>query len=519
MRIPLIINYFFIGLLTVFFACQSKESQEADEIKQPNIVIIYLDDLGYGDLSAYGATELNTPNIDRLANEGVKFTNAYATSATCTPSRYAILTGIYPWRNENAKILPGTAPLLIGTDQMTVPKMLKTKAYHTGIVGKWHLGLGDGNVDWNERVSPGPNEVGFDYAYIMAATQDRVPTVYIEDGHVVGLDINDPILVDYDNNFEGEPTGKDNPELLKMMWHHGHNSSIVNGIPRIGYMKGGEKAKWIDEDMTDEFLLKAQDYIRAKSKEENPFFLYYAMQQPHVPRTPHPRFVGKSGMGPRGDVILEADWCVGELMKTLEDEGILENTLIIFTSDNGPVLNDGYYDEAVEKIGSHRPSGPFRGGKYSLFEAGTRVPFITYWKGKIQPLVSDALVSQLDLLTSLSRLVGSDIKTDDSMEMLDILLGNSNEGRNSLVIEATTRTALRSGNYIMIPPYNGPEINNEVNIELGNSKEFQLYNLKLDEGQKKNIAKDEPGLLEKLIKEFEGIRGTGYGKIQQLELK
>jgi arylsulfatase A-like enzyme len=183
------------------------------------------------------------------------------------------------------------------------------------------------------------------------------------------------------------------------------------------------------------------------------------------------------------------------------------------------VLNDGYYDEAVEKIGSHRPSGPFRGGKYSLFEAGTRVPFITYWKGKIQPLVSDALVSQLDLLTSLSRLVGSDIKTDDSMEMLDILLGNSNEGRNSLVIEATTRTALRSGNYIMIPPYNGPEINNEVNIELGNSKEFQLYNLKLDEGQKKNIAKDEPGLLEKLIKEFEGIRGTGYGKIQQLELK
>lgn len=513
-----LIKLLFSAVLLISFSCQTKESEEAPT-DNPNILVIYLDDLGYGDLSAYGATEISTPNMDRLANEGMKFTNAYATSATCTPSRYALLTGIYPWRNDDAKILPGTAPLLIDTAQMTIPKMLKTKGYHTAIVGKWHLGLGNGNVNWNEHISPGPNEVGFDYAYIMAATQDRVPTVYIENGHVAGLDKEDPILVDYDNNFEGEPTGKDNPELLKMMWHHGHNSSIVNGIPRIGYMKGGESAKWVDENMADDFTIKAQEYIRKKSKEENPFFLFFPMQQPHVPRTPHPRFEGKSGMGPRGDVILEADWSIGELLKTLEEEGILENTLIIFSSDNGPVLNDGYYDDAVEKLGNHTPWGPFRGGKYSLFEAGTRIPFMTYWKGSIQTGVSDALVSQLDLLSSLAKIVGSNIKTNDSEDMSDVLLGKSSEGRKSVILEATTRTALRSGDYVLIPPYKGPAKNEEVNIELGNNPEFQLYNVKIDPGQRKNIASEEPELLQKLIQEFEAIRGTEYAKIQQLELK
>jgi arylsulfatase A-like enzyme len=284
-------------------------------------------------------------------------------------------------------------------------------------------------------------------------------------------------------------------------------------------MKGGEKAKWIDEDMADEFLEKAQDYVREMKNESDPFFLYYAMQQPHVPRTPHPRFVGSSGMGPRGDVILEADWCIGEFMKTLEEQGLLENTLIIFSSDNGPVLNDGYYDDAVEKLGDHKPWGPLRGGKYSLFEAGTRLPFVTYWKGKINPGVSDALISQLDLFTSLSKLVGNDIATEDSMDMLAVLMGESEEGREDLILEASTRTALRSGDYVMIPPYNGPAVNTFVNIELGNDSEYQLYNLKEDIGQKRNLASSQPELLEKLVKKFEELRGVGSGKIEPLELK
>lgn len=269
--------------------------------QNPNIIIVYTDDLGYGDVSAYGATEINTPNMDFLANNGVQFTQGYASSATCTPSRYALLTGTYPWKEKRARILPGTAPLIIDTAQITLPKMLKKQGYETAVIGKWHLGLGTGQVDWNSHISPGPNEIGFDHAYIMAATQDRVPTVYIENGYVDGLDPSDPIEISYKRNYEGQATGKNNPELLSMMWHHGHNGTIVNGVPRIGFMKGGESAKWSDIDMADHFLNKVKKYI--KSKKDKPFFLYYGMQQPHVPRTPHPRFVGATSLGPRGDVI------------------------------------------------------------------------------------------------------------------------------------------------------------------------------------------------------------------------
>ena len=508
----------FIALTALLISCGTASKKENPEPeKLPNIVIVYLDDLGYGDVGAYGAKAIKTPNMDKLAEGGVRFTDGHSSSATCTPSRYALLTGQYPWRNQDAKILPGTAPLIISTEQMTIPKMLRERGYHTGIVGKWHLGLGDGHVDWNQRVSPGPNEVGFDYAYIMAATQDRVPTVYIENGNVVGLEADDPIEVDYAKNFEGEPTGKENPELLTMMWDHGHNNSIVNGIPRIGFMKGGENAKWIDENMADVFLAKAKEYVRGHKNE--PFFLYYAMQQPHVPRTPHPRFVGSTDMGPRGDVIVEADWCLGEFVNTLEEEGLLENTLIIFSSDNGPVINDGYVDQAVERLGGHTPWGPLRGGKYSLFEAGARVPFITYWKGKIEPSVSDALISQVDFLSSLAALAGSNTRGEDSEELLDVLLGKSGNGRDALILEATSRTALRQGNWIMIPPYKGPAVQKSVNIELGNSPEFQLYNLGDEIGQQDNLAKKEPEKLREMIETFEKLRGGEFQDIEELELK
>ena len=496
----------------LLFSCAEK----VEEVK-PNVIIVYMDDLGYGDVGYNGAKKLKTPNMDALAKGGMNFNNGYATSATCTPSRYALLTGVYPWREKRAKILPGTAPLIIGTDQMTIPRMLKQEGYQTAIIGKWHLGLGDGNVDWNELVTPGPNQLGFDYSYILAATQDRVPTVYIEDGNVVGLDPSDPITVSYKKNFEGEPTGLDNPELTTMKWHHGHNNSIVNGIPRIGFMKGGDAAKWSDIDMADEFLNGVKSYI--KNKKDKPFFLYYPMQQPHVPRTPHPRFNGVSDLGPRGDAIAEADWCLGELKKTLEAEGILENTLIIFSSDNGPVLNDGYFDDADVRNGDHKPWGPFRGGKYSLFEAGTHVPFITYWKGKIKPGVSDAIVSQLDLLSSIAQLVGSEVRTPDGEPMLEVLMGNSDQGRTALVLEATSRTAFRKGDWVMIPPYKGPAVNEKVQIELGNDSEFQLFNLVNDIGQQNNLAKANPDKLKEMLNAFEVIRGKGYSKTQKLELK
>jgi arylsulfatase A-like enzyme len=351
----------------------------------------------------------------------------------------------------------------------------------------------------------------------MAATQDRVPTVYINNGYVDNLDPKDPIEVSYERNFEGEPTGKDNPELTNMKWHHGHNNSIVNGIPRIGFMKGGQSAKWSDVDMADHFLDKAKTWV--KTHKDGPFFLYYALNEPHVPRTPNQRFVGLSGMGPRGDAILEADWCIGELIKTLNNEGLLENTLIVFTSDNGPVLNDGYYDDAVEKLGKHKPTGPLRGGKYSLFEAGTRVPFVTYWKGNIEPKVSHALVCQMDLLASFAKLIGIEVNTTDSQDMMDVLMGKGEQGRDALVLEATSRTALRKGDWLMIPPYNGPSIDKSVNIELGNSRNFQLYNLNEDIGQQQNQAATNPEKLRDMLNAFETLRGKDFSNIQQLELK
>lgn len=513
----IVYNGFF---LFFFFACSSNPHEDQVSEKEeslPNIVVIYADDLGYGDVGAYGATHLETPNMDKLAAGGLRFTNGYAAAATCTPSRYSLLTGVYPWRNKDAKILPGTAPLLIDTAQITIPKMLQRKGYHTGIVGKWHLGLGNGQVDWNQHIAPGPNEVGFDYSFIMAATQDRVPTVYIENGYVDNLDPNDPIEVSYEQNFPGQPTGKDNPELLKMPWHHGHDQTIVNGISRIGYMKGGESAKWIDENMADTFLFRAQSYVREHRDE--PFFLYYALQQPHVPRTPHGRFVGKTTMGPRGDAIVEADWCIGEFMKTLESLGLLENTLVILSSDNGPVVNDGYKDDSVEKLGEHTPAGVLRGGKYSLFEAGTRVPFITYWSGKIKPGISDAMISQMDFLSSLAALVGSEETTPDSKQLLNVLLGESQKGREELILEATSRTAMRKGDWVLIPPYPDPAVNTWVNIELGNDPEYQLYNLSEDLSQKNNLAKSNPEKLQEMISTFDQIRGPSNDDVEELELK
>ena len=472
------------------------------KLKNPNIIIIYADDLGYGDVSSYKMGKLNTPNIDKIANQGTRFTSGYSSSATCSPSRYALLTGTYPWRNKKAKILTG-ANLIIDTTEMTLPKMLKNEGYETGIVGKWHLGLGIDTINYNKKITPGPNEVGFNYSFIMPDTQDRVPTVYIENGNVINLDIEDPISVSFKKNFDGLPTGKENPELLSMMWEHGHNGSIINGIPRIGFMKGGEKAKWEDINMADVFLKRAKNYI--KNVKTGPFFLFYTLQQPHVPRTPHPRFEGLSGMGPRGDAIIEADWCIGELFSYLEKNDLLKNSIVILTSDNGPVLNDGYYDDAIEKLGNHTPSGNLRGGKYSLFEAGTRVPFITYWKGKIKQQVSDEIVSQIDFLNSIASLIGSKIRSRDGKELDGVLFNNSGKGRSDLILEAQTKTALRSKNWILIPPHPGPKRNPNTNIESGRSNNFQLYNLNIDISQQYNLAKSNPEKLDEMIKIYQDI--------------
>lgn len=482
----------------------------------PNIIVILADDLGFGDVSAYGSKTISTPNIDRLAQGGVCFTNGYATSATSTPSRYALFTGMYPWKNKDARILPGDAPLLIPTNIPTLPKMMQEAGYETAAIGKWHLGMGDGNVNWNKKIVPGAKEIGFDYSCLIAATNDRVPTVYVENGNVVGLDPSDPIQVSYKTNFEGEPTALSHPELLKMDWHHGHNNSVVNGIPRIGYMKGGEKARWKDEDMADYFVGKVKEFLN--TNKDKPFFLYYGLHQPHVPRAPHSRFVGATTMGPRGDAIVEADWCVGELLKELERLGLDENTLVLFSSDNGPVLQDGYKDGCTELVGQHDPSGGLRGGKYSLYDAGTHIPLFIYWKGHIKPVVSKAKVCQLDLFASLAKFIGSKVPDGlDSREMLPVFMGESMKGRDELVVEAQGRLAFHYGNYVLMPPYKGATYN-ETGNEIGNLNDFALFDLETDSFQSENLKDKKPQIFKKAYDRF--IETTkGYYKKEVKEEK
>jgi arylsulfatase A-like enzyme len=479
----------------------------------PNVVIVYADDLGCGDVSSYGATRIKTPNIDRLAAEGLRFTRAHSTSATCTPSRYGLLTGEYPWRRSGTGVLPGDAGLIIEPGRTTLASIFKKAGYATAVVGKWHLGLGPaGGPDWNGDIAPGPLEIGFDRALLMPATGDRVPTVYVRDRRVVKLDPRDPIRVSFKGPVGDEPTGSARPDLLRMHPSHGHDQTIVNGISRIGYMSGGRAARWTDEDMADVFAAEAVAFIEAHR--DRPFFLFFSTHDIHVPRAPHQRFVGKSGMGPRGDAILEFDWSVGEIVRTLDRMGLRENTLIVVTSDNGPVVDDGYRDQAVEKLGGHRPAGPLRGGKYSAFEGGTRVPFVVRWPGRVKPGTSAALISQIDLPATFAALAGVPLgpaDVPDSRDASGALLGASPTGRDHVVEHAGTLAIVR-GDWKYIQPGKGQPISKNTNIELGNDPAPQLYDLTKDPGERRNLAAEQPEIVAELSALLQKLRQDGRSR-------
>lgn len=477
--------------------------------KKPNVILICADDLGYGDLSCYGATKLNTPNLDKLAAAGIRFTNGHSTSATCTPSRYALMTGEYPWRKKGTGVLPGDAALIIPTDRKTLPRVFKDAGYQTAVVGKWHLGLGEQvEKNWNAEIKPGPNEVGFDYSFIFPATADRVPTVFLQNHRVLALDSSDPIAVDYKQKIGTEPTGRENPELLKMKSSagQGHDNTIVNGIGRIGFMMGGKMARWVDEELSYTFLEQAKQVIA--SNKQNPFFLYFALTEPHVPRMPGTMFKDKSGLGARGDAILQLDWTVGEIMKQLENQGIAKNTMIIFTSDNGPVLDDGYQDEALTRLNGHTPAGTLRGGKYSALEGGTRVPFIISWPSAIKPAVSNALVSQIDFLQSFATLLQQKITAgtaSDSENQLDAFLGKNKVGRSTYIEQGGALSIIKD-NWKYIVPQNGPAYSKLVGIETGNLASAQLYDLNKDKEEKNNLAEVHPERVKALAALLEEIK-------------
>jgi len=494
------------SLVTLLFLASCAENKKQEQ-KKPNIIFIYVDDLGFGDVSCYGATTVKTPNVDALASNGLQFTDAHCSASTCTPSRFALLTGSYAFRN-NAAILPGDAPLIINTRQETIASMLKKAGYTTGVIGKWHLGLGNGKPDWNADIKPGPLEIGFDYSFIIPATPDRVPTVFVENHRVANLDLTDPIQISYDKRIGSDPIGLENEEILKMKADTQHSGTVVNGISRIGFMSGGHSAYWKDEDFPTVLTNKAKAFIEENNAK--PFFLYFSLPDIHVPRAPNQQFIGKTSMGPRGDDIVQMDWMTGEIVKKLRELRIEDKTLIIFSSDNGPVLDDGYADNAVTNIGSHKPAGIYKGGKYSAYEGGTRVPTIACWPGKIKPGKTDALISQVDFFATLAKLVGQNISdketAPDSFEMLELLLGNSNKGREEMLEEAFTMS-IRSGDWKYIAPQTKPTPAWLANKDVATGLQLteQLYNLKNDPKEENNLAEKFPEKVKELASKLEQV--------------
>lgn len=466
---------------------------------RPNVILLVADDLGYGDLGCYGARGVTTPAVDSLAANGIRFTDCHAVASTSTPSRYSLLTGRYAWRRHDTDVARGDAGMIIRPEEYTLADLFNHAGYATGAIGKWHLGLGDrtGAQDWNAPLAATPADLGFDYHYIMAATADRTPCVFIEDGAVANYDSSAPIFTSYTDPFPGEPTARNNPELLtNQRSSHGHDQAIVNGIGRIGYMKGGGRALWKDENIADSITGHAVSFIRDHSHE--PFFLYLATNDIHVPRFPHPRFRGASSMGLRGDAIAQFDWTVGRILETLDSLGIADKTLIILTSDNGPVLDDGYDDRAEELVGPHRPTGPFSGGKYSALEGGTAVPLIVSWPDALGS-ASDgsALLSHIDLFASMAGLLEARLPRDaapDSRDCLSTLLGHDNAGVDHVVEMAHNRTlSIRTPRWKYIEPSDGPAtVKWGTGIATGFLPAPQLFDIQADPSESVNRAIDFP---------------------------
>jgi arylsulfatase A len=492
-----------VCLLTLF-------SSLAHAAEKPNIIVIMADDLGYGDLSCYGATSIQTPNIDRLAAQGQRFTAGYASASTCTPTRFSLLTGTYAFRQKGTGIAPPNGPLVIKPGTETIPSLLKKAGYQTAVIGKWHLGLGgEKGPQWNDEIKPGPREIGFDYNYLLPTTNDRVPQVYVENSRVKNLDPNDPLWVGDSKPSDDHPTGVTHRDGLKLDWSHGHNNTIHNGIGRIGFYTGGHAARFRDEDLADEWVKQSVKWMEANK--EKPFFLFFAAHDIHVPRMPHERFQGKSSMGLRGDSILQFDWCVGELMKTVERLKIADNTLIVLCSDNGPVLDDGYKDGAVEKLGDHKPAGPWSGGKYSVQEGGTRTPFITHWPGRIKPGVSDEVVCTIDLPASFAALTGVDLPKEaalDSFDVMQALLGATGaKGRDHLVQQDNGNAGnfgLRVGNWKL----------QAKRFDKKNRGPVTLFDLANDPDEKNDLSKMQPDVVQRLTEQLQKIIDQGRSRFE-----
>jgi arylsulfatase A-like enzyme len=492
MKLPTVLLFMFVG-------AAASSATAAVTPARPNIVFILADDIGYGDLGCYGANKVKTPHLDRLAREGARFTDAHAPASVCTPTRYALLTGKYAWRQPGTGIASGNATLLIAEGTPTVASVLKKAGYNTGLVGKWHLGLGTTEPDFNAELKPGPIELGFNYAFFIPATGDRVPCVFVENHRVVGLDPKDPIHLSYTGPIGNEPLGFTHPELLKIKFGPNHDKAIINGISRIGYMTGGTTAHWKDEDIADTLAQRSVAFLE-KQKSGTPFFLFLATHDIHEPMVPHPRFRGTSGCGWRGDVIHQLDWTVGEVLGALDRLGLARDTLVIFTSDNGGAIKNTYDDGTNALHALQPPNGVLRGNKGQLYEGGHREPFIARWPARIAAgTESAALFAHVDMIKTFASLTGQKLPAGaapDAADVLPVLLGDKGaKGRDELVLQNNGQAplALRSGSWKLVTSLNGKP---------------ELYDLATDLSEKKDLATEQPERVAQLTARLNAIRGA-----------
>ena len=499
--------------------------------EKPNIILINADDLGYGDLGCYGATKVKTPNIDRLAKEGMRFTDAHSPSAVCSPSRYGLQTGQYPIRKNFWGPTPLTQELTIDLKQPTLASTLKSAGYATTAIGKWHLGFGKGKADWNKPLKPGPLEVGFDYYFGMPTVNSGPPFVYVENHSVVDYDPEDPFVM-----------GK---QSVTQKWPE------KGGYRGIG---GAKKAhlRYRDEYVGTTFAEKAVEWItdHQKNEKEKPFFLYLATTNIHHPFTPHPKFKGTSQCGAYGDFIHELDWIVGEVLKALDELEITDDTLVVFTSDNGGMLN--VTGQKAWKAG-HRLNGKLLGFKFGAWEGGHRVPLLARWPGKVPSgSESDALISQIDLLPTFAAVADAKLPDNaviDGVNQFPVLTGESKDSKRELLVispNSPKHLTIRKGDWVYIPEqdeggFQGKEIGNHLlagaaaqkltklvnsDVSAGKIREdaptAQLYNLKTDPYQATNLHNERPevvaelsSLLEKWRKVIPATARLGWINLRQ----
>ncbi|MEM7371829.1 MAG: arylsulfatase [Bacteroidota bacterium] len=500
------------GIVPFLFSCPpSQEISDKSSSQHPNIVFILTDDLGYGDTGCYGATKVSTPHIDNLAAEGRRFTDAHSAHSVCTPTRYALLTGRYSWRTwAKHRCVWADDPLLIDTNRFTLPKLLTQEGYHTACIGKWHLGFGSPDSpgwddrlgpDYNQELKPGPLEVGFDYFYGIPHVS-QYPHIFIENHHVLNLDPQDPLSIVLDKRWLQKSGYKDR----------------LNLTPRHTFT-GGTAATYQENDLAIHLTEKATDWI-AKQQENQPFFLYFAHRNVHGPLDPDERFRGSSQIGIYGDFIHELDWSVGEILQALEQHGFADNTLVIFTSDNGAVAK-GHRPATIVDYHGHRANGPLWGQKTEVYEGGHRVPFIARWPGYIsRGSTSNHLLSTADILATMSEFFGREIPEgagEDSYSFLKALFEISSDRptRTSIVHDSNQGLfAVREGDWKLIFGQGGGGIGWSADAYDHQKPEGQLFNLKEDLQEQKNVFQEKPELVQHLHQVFENIRGTETAPVQ-----